>query len=140
MTIALVRSNRTLGCVSLDVELPDRTVGPMNVRRSILKKSGKRSPRAHLEFKYTKTEETFIKLWGGPKHHRNPTRLRLRTQIQTTRCGQKMVREKQLGNGPTSCAEFEEHTWGKKLHSANQRRRQVAFTSTANPERVTVYC
>ena len=88
-TVAIVRSAQKLGCVSQDVELPEPTVELANVRRSILKKSGKRSPRAHLELKYTKTAEQFIKLreqvgpslgviQGGAAHHptfayRNPT-------------------------------------------------------------------
>ena len=37
-------------------------VGLPNENRSILKKSGKRSPRAHLEFKCTMTAERFIKI------------------------------------------------------------------------------
>ena len=83
-TIAIVRRNQKLGCVSQDVELPEQAVGPTNVRRSLLKKSGKRFSRAHLELKYTKTANIFIKsleqlgpslgiIQGGPKRHRNPS-------------------------------------------------------------------
>ena len=59
-TIAILRSNHKMGCVSQDVELPAQAVGPTNLRQSILKKSGKRSPRAHLEIKCTKTVERSI--------------------------------------------------------------------------------
>ena len=56
-----------------------------------------------------------------------PTRLRSRTEIQTTRCGHRMMRAKQLGNGPRSCEEFAEHIWRMKLQS-------VASTSTVSPD------
>ena len=48
--------------VSQDVELPTSTVGFTNESRSILKKNGKRSPRAHLDFKCTKTADRFNKV------------------------------------------------------------------------------
>ena len=72
-----------MGCASQDVELPEQTVGRTDVRRSILKRNGKRSPRAYLELKDTKTADRFIKhraqlgpslgvIQGGHKHHRHP--------------------------------------------------------------------
>ena len=63
-TLANVRSFQKFGCVSQDLEsLPQPSVGPTNVRRSILKKSSKISRRAHLKLRYnTKTAEHFIKL------------------------------------------------------------------------------
>ena len=54
-TVASVRSNPKLGCVSQDVKLPEQTVGFTDVRRSILKDSGKSSPRAHHDLKCTTT-------------------------------------------------------------------------------------
>ena len=59
MTLAFVRSNQNLGCASQDVELPEQTVGLTNENRSILKKHGKLFAGAHLEFKCTKTAESF---------------------------------------------------------------------------------
>ena len=63
--------------------LPEPTVGPTHVRRSILKECGKRSPRAHLKQRYTETAEHFINIreqlgpslgviQGGAPHHRSP--------------------------------------------------------------------
>ena len=49
VTIASVSSNQKVGCVSQDVELPEQAVGFTTAFRSILKKIGERSPRAHLE-------------------------------------------------------------------------------------------
>ena len=43
-------------------ELPQHTVGPADVRRFILKKNGKTSPRTHVGLKYTKTAEIFINI------------------------------------------------------------------------------
>ena len=114
-TVAFVRSSQKSGCVSQDVELLEPTVGPANVRRSTLKKSGNISPRSHLELKYTKVAERFINIreqlgpsLGFSKADRNiiatPTRQRKRTEIQKKSGGQKMMREMQPGNGPNSCA------------------------------------
>ena len=121
MALASVRSNQKLDCVSEDVKLPEQTVGLTNVRPSILQRSGRRSPRAHLEIKYTKNAERLMNLssnilgiiQGVPKHHRNSN--------PHTRCGQGMVAGKQLGTGPKSCTEFSEHTWRTMLHSSNQK-------------------
>ena len=113
--IAIVRNNPKLGCVSQDVELPEQTVGPANVRQSFVKKSGKRSPesasRTQIHENWGKnhqhsgTSGTFP--WKLSTVDRNiieiPTRPLLPTEIQTTRCGQKMVPEKQFDNGPRSC-------------------------------------
>ena len=108
--------HRKLGCVSQDIELPEQTVGPTNARGSILKNNEKRSPRAHLDLKYTKTAERLTNIGeqvgpclevvqGGTHIIPAPTLLRLLTEIQIKRCG---MHEKQLGNGPSSCAEFTE--------------------------------
>ena len=112
--IAIVRFIPKLGCVSQDVELPEQTVEPANVRQSFVKKSGKRSPESasrtqiHENFgenhQHSGTSGTF--LWKLSRVVRNiiaiPTRPLLPTEIQTTSCGQKMVPEKQLDNGPRS--------------------------------------
>ena len=124
-TLAIVRSNQQLCFVSQDVELPEQPVGLTNVRRSILKKSCKRSPRAYLELKHTKTAYRFVEIreelsrvdWNIIG---TPTRQILRTEMQTTRGG-KMMQEKQLGTGPNSRTEFAELTWRTKLNSSNQR-------------------
>ena len=125
-TIAIVSSNQKSGCASQNVELPEQTVGLTNENRSILKETGKRSPRAHLKLKYTKTADRFFKLREqlGPSRAVNiieiPTRLRLRTKIQTTRCCQKMMQEKQLGKVPRSCTKFAERTWRTNLLSSSR--------------------
>ena len=49
-TLAMVLSVEKSDCVSQDTaSLSEPTVGPTDVRLSILKKIGKRSPRAHLK-------------------------------------------------------------------------------------------
>ena len=61
--------------------MQEQTVGFKNARRSILKKSGTKSPRVHLELKNTKTTEGFFNIreqlgpslgvaQGGAQHHR----------------------------------------------------------------------
>ena len=109
--IAIVRIYPKLGCASQDVKLPEQTVGPCERE----KKSGKRSPESASR---TQTHENFGKnhqrsgtsgtfLWKLSRVDRNiiaiPTRPLLPTEIQTTSCGQKVVPEKQLDNGPRSC-------------------------------------
>ena len=60
-TIAIVRSIQKLGCASHDVEaLPEPAIGPTNVRRSLLKKSGKSSARTHRSLKGGATNR-----WGS---------------------------------------------------------------------------
>ena len=90
-----------------------QTVGPTNVRRSILKKSGKRSPRVHLELKHKKTAERFINIreqlgpisgnypgWGAlsPLKPNAPTFAG--RDPNNTLWAEEMVHEKQLGSGP----------------------------------------
>ena len=82
--LRLYAAFRSRGCVSRDVEsLPDAAVGPTNVIRSILKKNGKRCPKAHLSLRFTRTAEHFINIreqlgpspgviQGGAPHHRSP--------------------------------------------------------------------
>ena len=147
-TIALVRSNQKLGCISQDVELPRQTVGPANVRRSIPKKSGKRSPKVHLELKYTKTAERFIDIReqlgpslavivGGAKHHRNhnaPTFADRDPEIQTTLWAEDGARKAAM-------------QWGNNLYSIRgtyleneatffkpKMGWRAASTSTVNPD------
>ena len=64
-------------------------------------------------------------LWELSKVDRSilviPTRLRLRTEIQTTRYGQKMMQEKQRGPLPRSCTKFAECTWRTKPHSSHPK-------------------
>ena len=106
-------------------------IGPKNVRRFLLKKSRKRFPRGHLELKHTKKllkdSSTFGNNWDhfwesfrvGRNIIANPTRPYLWTEIQTIRCGQKMVPEKQE----------KEATFFKQ-----KMERRVASSSTVNPD------
>ena len=116
-----------------DVELSEQTVlDPRTWDGPSSRRAARRSPRAHLELINTNTPERFINvrgqlgpslgvIQGGPKHHRNPNTCVCR-QIQTTRCGQKTVREKKLGNGSNSCREIiTERTWRTKLQFSYQR-------------------
>ena len=131
---------------SQDVELREQAVG-LNERETVHpEKRAARDLRGQLE--YTKTTERFFRIQeqlgpslgviqGGPPHHRNPNAptLNCRVEIQTTRCGQKMVQEKQFWQ------------WGKKLyrsrgtHLRNEAtffkpmmEWRVASTSTVNPD------
>ena len=54
------RSIQKLVCVSQD--MPEPTVGLANVRRFILKKSGKMFPRAHLKLRHTKSAKHFFNI------------------------------------------------------------------------------
>ena len=128
----LVRSNQKLDSASQVVDLPEHTVGPASLRRTILKKSGKGSPREYLEVKFSKTAARFIKIQEqlGPSfgshpgwtqtHHRNPTRLRLRQRQSNNTLWAEDDAKKQHGNGPRSCTKFVERSWRTMLHSSNQ--------------------
>ena len=119
--------------MSRDIELPEPTVGLTNERRSNQKKSDTRSPRIHLELKYTKTAKRFINILehlgpflgviqGGAPHHPNPNAPTFADgDPNHTLCGQKTMQETQPGTGPSSCTEFEEPTWRTKILSSHQR-------------------
>ena len=116
-----------------DVELPEQTVVLVNVRQSFLKKSAKRSlesasrTQIHENFgknhQHSGTSGTSSGSYpGGPKHHRNSNTPHFFGQRPKQQAGgQKMVPEKQRGNGPKQCTEFAERTWRTKLHSSIQR-------------------
>ena len=99
-------------------ELPEPTVGFANENRSILKKNGERSPRALLELEKNKDcgkmflwENIQDHLWELSRVCRKKTLnsqrfYKLRTEIQTTRCGWKMGKEKQLGDRPSNCTDI----------------------------------
>ena len=57
-----------MGCASQNVELPEQTVGLTNENRSILKETGKRSPRAHLKLKYTRPRTDFSNFGNSWDH------------------------------------------------------------------------
>ena len=107
---------------SQDIEsLPEQRVGRTNVRRSILRRRISKDP------KYTNTAKQFINIrercgpfWASsrvvPHIVAAPTLLRLQAQTWATDDAKK----RQLGNGPTSCTEFAEHTWRTELHSFHQ--------------------
>ena len=62
----------------------------------------------------------------------SPTRLRLRTEIQPTRFGQKMEREKQLGDMPIICIEFAERTQNEATFFKPKMEWEGASSSTVN--------
>ena len=127
-TIALIRGDQNMRCVS-QVELLEQTLRPTYVRRSILEKIFERilnSNTRKLQKKSPNIGNKWDHLWKMSRVDQNiiatPTRLRLRTETQTTRCGRKGLRErKQLGSGPKSCSEFAERAWRTKRHSSNRR-------------------
>ena len=98
---------------SQDVELQGHTLGLTNVRRSLPEEERQYiSESTFLTSKDTRTADRFINIreelgstlgafQGVPKIIATQTRQRLWTEVQTTRCGQKMVQEQQLGNGQT---------------------------------------
>ena len=112
-TIAIFHNNQKLGCASQDDELPEQTVGPSNVRQSI-PKSGKRSPRAHLSLKYTKTSA-----WVD-RNIINPNAPTLADRDPNNTLWAEDGARKKLGNGPRRGKELAERTWRTKLHSSNQ--------------------
>ena len=89
-------------------------LGPTNVRQSILKKNGNRSPRAHLELKIPKTAERYINIQeqlgtlsgsypsrGGPKHRGNPNGPTFADRDPKQHVlGRRWCKKKQFGNGP----------------------------------------
>ena len=121
--------------VSQDFELPEQTVGTSSARRSVLNKSGKRSPRAHLDIKIEKIAERFIKIREQlgpslgvvqvrPNYHRNSIAPTFADgDPKNTLWAQDGERGSlaQLGNKPQNCRHFAERTWKTKLHSSNQR-------------------
>ena len=138
-TVAFVRSSQKSGCVSQDVELLEPTVGPANVRRSTLKKSGKISPRSHLELKYTKAAErsstfgnSWDHLWGSPRRTETTSQpqranaCRQRSQkyvVGRTWCkkcslamGQTVVHDARNFLGERSCLHSSHQRWSGEEH------------------------
>ena len=135
--------NHKMGCAWQDVELPKHKVGIHP------KKSGNVSPRAHLELKFTKTifrnnqsnqshpwEFSSVK-WKPWKSQRAN---RLRTEVQTTRFGQKMEQDKRLGVGQDVVQNWRKLT-GERSHILQTKMEwRVASSSNVNlDERVCVW-
>ena len=151
--IAIGRSDQKLRCVSQDVELPEQTVGLTTESRSIPKRNGKRSPRAHLELEYTKTAESHKSTFGNNctisasypgwlKNHRNPNARTFEAEIQTTRFGSRIWCKKsrlELGQacvqtsrtlfGERSCILQTKVGMGNIIHLNRQSRRKVLYCS-----------
>ena len=118
------KSKKDQLCITQDVEVPEQPVGLTDARRS------KRSLRAHLELKCTKTGEIFINIGeqlgpslgvirDGPKHHRNANAPTFENRDPTNTLWAEGDARKADAR-PRSCSKFAEPTWRTKLHSLIQ--------------------
>ena len=146
--VQTVRSDQNFGCVWIATT---HTVGLADVRRFILKKNGKTSPRTHVELKYTKTAEIFINI----REQLGPSLGEIQGLTQTASQSQRIENR---GPNNTLCGADDARKaawqWAKKLYKNRGTHLEnegiffkpklecaVASTSTVNPDDMEwIYC